>query len=147
MSWTKDEIIKQAFGEIGLAAYVFDLTPEDLEDAVRILDSMMAQWIKNGIVFDPPYPATVSPGGGSLSVATNAPPEAVAPMYYNLAVRLAPSNGKTPSPETMRNARDGYSLLAQSITIPEIQMVGMIRGAGAKTPVDPFILEDTVTGT
>mgnify|MGYP003525752305 CR=1 FL=1 len=49
MGWTKRQFVTQAFEEIGLAAYVFDLTPEQLQSALRRLDSMMASWNAKGI--------------------------------------------------------------------------------------------------
>ena len=146
MSWTKKQIIEQALAEIGIASYTFDTTADERENSLRILDTMMAEWTTRGIVFDPVYPATVNPGGGDIDDATNAPNDAVAPMYNNLALRLAPGFGKTPSNQTRADAKAGYSLIAQSIAVPCIQMVGMIRGAGAKTPIRPFIGEaDTTT--
>ena len=44
MGWTKRQFVAQAFEEIGLASYVFDLTPEQLQSALRRLDTMMAAW-------------------------------------------------------------------------------------------------------
>lgn len=144
MSWTKKQIIEQAFAEIGIASFTFDTTADERENSLRILDTMMAEWTTKGIVFTPTaYPATVNPGGGDIDAETNAPNDAVAPMYYNLALRLAPGFGKTPSNQTMLDAKSGFSLLAQAIPVPTIRMVGMIRGAGAKTPINPFIREDT----
>ena len=146
MSWTKKQIIEQAFAEIGIASFTFDTTADERENSLRILDTMMAEWTTRGIVFDPVYPATVNPGDGDIDAETNAANDAVAPMYNNLALRLAPGFGKTPSNQTKLDARSGYSLLAQAITVPCIQMTGMIRGAGAKTPIRPFIGEaDTTT--
>lgn len=146
MSWTKKQIIEQAFAEIGIASFTFDTTADERENSLRILDTMMAEWTTKGIVFAPTvYPATVNPGGGDIDAETNAPNDAVAPMYYNLALRLAPGFGKTPSNQTMLDAKSGFSLLAQAITVPTIRMVGMIRGAGAKTPINPFIREESTT--
>ena len=148
MSWTKKQIIEQAFTEIGIASFTFDTTADERENSLRILDTMMAEWTTRGIVFTPTaYPATVNPGGGSIDAETNAPNDAVAPMYNNLALRLAPGFGKAPSNQTKLDAKAGFSMLAESVTIPCIRMVGMIRGAGAKTPIRPFIREDTVTGS
>ncbi len=146
MSWTKKQIIEQAFAEIGIASYTFDTTADERENSLRILDTMMAQWTTRGIVFDPIYPATVNPGEGDIDDETNAPNDAVSAMYTNLALRVAPGFGKTPSNKTVKDAASGYSLLAQAIPIPTIQMVGMIAGAGRKTPIYPFIRRDTVTG-
>lgn len=138
-SWTKRQIINKAFAEIGLASYVFDLTADELQDALCVLDAMMAEWTARGIVFDPVYPNPVDIGGGDIDDETNAPPEANAAMYKNLALQIAPGYGKSPSPQTMKGAKSGYSLLAQAIEVPCIQMNGMIRGAGTKTPIRPFI--------
>ncbi len=145
MSWTKKQIITQAFTEIGLASYVYDLTADELQDALRILDSMMAEWTEKGIVFDPVYPNPATVGAGDIDDATNAPLSANKAMYCTLAIDLAPSFGKTPSSRTIKNAATGYSLLAETIAVPCIRMVGMIRGAGAKTPLRPFIREETIT--
>ena len=146
MTWTKGQIINKAFTEIGLASYVFDLTADEIQDALADLDAMMAQWATRGIVFDPVYPNHDNLGDSSLSAETNAPQDATRAMYTNLALDLAPGFGKTPSNKTVKDAASGYSLLAQAIPIPTVQMIGMIRGAGAKTPIRPFIREDTVTG-
>ena len=49
MSWTKRQFINAALEEIGLASYVFDIQPEELESALRRLDAMMADWNAKGI--------------------------------------------------------------------------------------------------
>jgi hypothetical protein len=48
VSWTKRDVIGQAFSEIGLASYTFDLLPEQYEGALRCLDAMIAQWENKG---------------------------------------------------------------------------------------------------
>jgi len=139
MSWTKREIIKQAFTEPGLASYAFDLSAEEMQDAMRILDAMMGFWISLGIVFDPAYPIPSTIADGNLDSDTNAPSGAVEPMYTNLAVRIASGFGKSVMPGTRSRALTGYNtLLGQSLTIPEVSMDGGIKGAGAKTPNSPF---------
>ncbi len=146
MSWSKKQIIEQAFAEIGIASYTFDTTASERENSLRLLDTMMAEWTTDGIVFDPVYPATINPGSGNIDDETNAPNDAVSAMYNNLAIRMAPGFGKTASNDTKRDAKNGYSGLMRAIPVPTVQMVGMIRGAGAKTPLRPFIREDTVSG-
>ena len=42
MGYTKRQFILAAFEEIGLAAYTFDLQPDQLESARRRLDAMIA---------------------------------------------------------------------------------------------------------
>jgi hypothetical protein len=49
MGYTKRQFISAAFEEIGLASYVFDLQPEQLQSALRRLDAMMADWNAKGI--------------------------------------------------------------------------------------------------
>lgn len=140
MSWTKREIITQAFAELGLASYVFNLTADELQDAMRRLDTMMALWTARNVIFDPVYPQPATYGAGDLDDDTNAIPEAIEPMYLNLAIRLAPSFGKAPSPDTRAAAKSGYNtLLAQYVVGAQVSLQGTIKGAGAKDPVAPFI--------
>ena len=140
MSWTKREIITQAFAEIGLASYVYNLTAEELQDAMRRLDTMMAIWTTRNIIFDPVYPQPASYGAGDLDDDTNATDAALEPMYLNLAIRLAPSFGKQPSPDTRAEAKSGYTtLLGQYVVGAQVSLRKTIKGAGAKWPLRPFI--------
>lgn len=140
MSWSKREIITQALGELGLASYVFNLTAEELQDAMRRLDTMMGLWTTRSIVFTPVYPQPATYGAGDLDDDTNAPDNALEPMYLNLAIRLAPSFGKTPSPDTRAAAKEGYTtMLGQFVTVPQVSLVKTIKGSGAKRPLYPFI--------
>lgn len=133
MSWTKRQIITQAFEEIGLAAYVFDLTPEQLDSALRRLDAMVGGWNANGVRIA--YPLPSSPQDSDLDQDTNAPDFAVEALYLGLAVRLAPGFGKVPSPETKMFADMAYSNMANQVAIPtpERQMPQTLpRGQGTK---------------
>lgn len=98
MGWTKRQFITQAFEEIGLAAYVFDLTTEQLQSALRRMDAMVAGWNSNGIRIG--YPLPSSPQDSDIDVDTGVPDFANEAIYLGLAVRLAPSFGKTVAPET-----------------------------------------------
>lgn len=143
MITTKRQIITEAFTELGLASYVHNLEPAELQGAKRRLDVMMAEWIKAGIVFDPVYPQPTDFGGGDIDDDTNAPDDAIEPMFLNLAIRLAPSYGKGAlSIDTKIAARQGYSkLLGQFVGGEELALTQTIRGAGAKRPFSPFIEE------
>lgn len=151
MGWTKRQFVEQAFEEIGLAAYVFDLTPEQLQSALRRLDAMMAGWNANGIRIGWPMPST--PEASELDVDTKVPDVANEAIYLNLGLRLAPGFGKVVSPETKSDADAAYSnLLNQTAApTPERQLPNtMPRGAGTKpwrsfnsnqfvkTPTDPL---------
>lgn len=150
MGWTKRQFVTQAFDEIGLAAYVFDLTPEQLQSALRRLDAMLASWNAKGIRLG--YPIPSSPQDSELDTETDVPDSANETIYTNLAVRLGPSFGKTVSADTKTAAKLGYDTLLSRAAMPmEQQLPGtMPAGAGSKTwrntdnpfltpPVDPLL--------
>lgn len=140
MGWTKRQVITQAFSELGLASYVYNLTASELQDAMRRLDTMMAIWTARNIVFDPVYPQPATYGAGDLDDDTNATDDALEPMYLHLAIRLGPSYGKTPSPDTRAAAKAGYTaLLGQYVLGSQVSLTKTIKGAGAKNPFSPFI--------
>lgn len=149
MPYTKREFVVAALEEIGLATYVFDAQPEQLQSALTRLDAMMANWNGKGIRLA--YPLPGSPGASSLDQNTSVPDSANEAVITNLAVRLAPSYGKTVSPDTKATARDAYNLiLSHAAMPPEMQMPDtMPAGAGNKSftlygtylnpPVDPVL--------
>lgn len=130
MAFTKRDIISQAFAEIGLAEYTFDLMPEQWQSALRRLDAMIGQWEMKGIRLG--YPIPDSYAGSSLDENSNAPDTALEALYLNLAVRLAPGYGKTPSPDTKSLASVAYkTLLGQSAQPIPMQIDNMAVPAGA----------------
>lgn len=150
MSWTKRQFVVQAFEEIGLASYVFDLSPEQMDSALRRLDSMMAAWNAKGIRLG--YPIPGNPQDSSLEEKTGVPDSANEAVYMGLAVRLAPGFGKVVSPDTKSAAKQGYDTLLSRAAMPmEQQLPGsMPAGAGNKPwckndgpfltpPVDPLL--------
>lgn len=142
MSYTKREIIEQSFNEIGLAGYVFDLSPEQLQTALRQLDSMMAMWASKGIQLG--YPVSVHPNDSQLDQDSFIPLTATEAVYLNLGVRIAPGFGKAAPQETRVLAKMAYdTLLIQGATPRERQMPEtMPRGAGQKpwrTVDNPFV--------
>lgn len=142
MSWTKRQFIEAAFEEIGLAGYVFDLQPEQLNLALRRLDAMMATWNNMGIRIS--YPLPSSPETSSLDAETNVPDRANEAVYTNLAVRLGPTVGKQVSQETKVAAKQAFNgLLNQYATPIEMQFPStMPVGAGYKRggmDASPFV--------
>lgn len=134
MSWTKRQLIIQAFEELGLAAYVSDLTPEQLESALRRMDAMVSGWSANGIRIA--YPLPSSPQLSDLDAESNIPDFAIEAIYLGLTVRSAAPFGKTLSPETKALASMAYSNMASQAVIPtpERQMPQTLpRGQGAKS--------------
>lgn len=132
MGYSKRQFVLQAFEEIGLAAYVFDLTPDQLNSAVIRLDSMMTMWNGKGIKLG--YPAPASPENTDLDAETNVPTEANDAIILALASRLAPGYGKTVSMETKTQAKIAYDMLLNAAAFPyEMQMPStMPSGAGNK---------------
>lgn len=147
MGYTKREIIDQAFEEIGLASYTFDLQPEQLESALRRLDGMMAVWNGKGIRLG--YPLPSSPSESDLADDVNVPDRAIEAMVTNLAIRLAPSLGKSLSPDTKLVARQSYAQLVSKSSSPiemQIDASSVPAGAGGKRGSDgrsPFLPEPT----
>lgn len=116
MGYTKRQFINGAFEEIGLADYVFDLSPEQLQSALRRLDAMMMEWNAQGIRLG--YPIASSPQDSDLDSDTFAPDSAWEAIITNLAIRIAPGYGKTVSPDTKISAKGAYNILLQRATFP-----------------------------
>ena len=153
MSWTKRQYIVQAFEEIGLASYVYDLQPEQLQSAARRLDSMLAVWNGKGIRLG--YPIATNPEDIDLDTETGVPDSANQAIITNLGIQLAPSFGKVISQETKVAAKDSYNGLLSRATKPiEMQLPKTTpRGAGQKSwrynnspfidpPTDPLLAGD-----
>lgn len=133
MGWTKRQYVEQAFAEIGLAGYLFDTTPEELNTALRQLDSMFAAWNAKGIRLGWPMPS--SPQNSDLDDPTEITDAAAEAIYCGLAVRIAPSFGKTISPTTAFLAKQAYDQLLAIAGAPlERQFPRNVpAGAGNKT--------------
>jgi hypothetical protein len=133
MAYTKRDIVNQAFSEIGMADYVFDLQPEQLNNALRQLDMMMATWNGKGIRIG--YPLPSSPGGSDLDEVTGVTDMALEAMYLNLAIRISSGYGKTVSPDTKLAAKFAYSQLLSKSALPIEMQIGnqtVPSGAGNK---------------
>lgn len=150
MGWTKRQYIEQAFVEIGLAGYVFDLTPEEMQTALRQLDSMLASWNGRGIRLAWPMPS--SPQISDLDDPTDVTDAANEAIYCGLAVRIAPTFGKAVGGQTQFFAKQGYDLLLSLAAqpIPKQLPQTMPAGAGNKPwrindspfirpPIDPLL--------
>lgn len=137
MSYTKRQFVESAFAEIGLASYVWDLTPEQMQEACRRLDVMMAGWYARGIKVG--YPISVTPDNSSLDSETNVPSVATEAIITNLAIRLGPQYGKQIPPETKSTAKNAYDSLLLFMASPiELQFPSTLPiGAGNKRVLLP----------
>jgi hypothetical protein len=133
MSFTKQQIVEEAFGELALHGFVFTLDADTLDSAKRRLDMMLAMWNGKGIRLGYPIPST--PDASNLDDDSNLPDWAVEPIVSNLAVRLAAGYGKQIAPTTAMVAKDGYDMLAARFAMPqEVPLpTRMPVGAGNKT--------------
>jgi hypothetical protein len=132
MGYSKRQFVQAAFEEIGLATYAFDLQPQQFESALRRLDAMMAEWNAKGIRLG--YPIPGSPEDSDLDSESEVPDSANEAIITNLAIRIAPSYGRTPMPETKITAKTAYNTLLSRATMPPEQQFpsGLPRGAGWK---------------
>jgi len=137
--WTKKQIIEQAFEEIGLASYVFDITADQLESALRRLDLMVASWQARNIQIGYPLPA--SPGNSNIDEEIQTSLNNNEALVLNLAVRLAPAYGKSVSPDTKATAKLLYDQLLIEAAMPyEQQFVRTLPlGAGYKRTDQVFV--------
>jgi len=133
MSYTKRQFVEAALEEIGLADYVFDLSPEQLQSAVRRMDAMMAAWNAAGIRLG--YPLTSNPDNTDLDTVTAVPDSANEAIILNLALRLSPSYGKAIALPTSAAARMAYNTLLSRAAMPaEMQFPQTLPvGAGQKS--------------
>lgn len=133
MGWTKRQLVQQAFEELGLASYFFDLNPEQIESAMRRMDAMIAGWNANGVRINYTLPA--SPQDSDLDSDSGVPDFANEAIYLGLSVRLGPSLGKQVSQETKMFADMAYNNMANQVVTPvhERQLPReMPRGQGTK---------------
>lgn len=149
MSWTKRQLVLQAFEEIGYAYYAYDLQPEQLQAGLRRLEAMMGTWNGRGIRLG--YPLSTDPDVAELDTDSNVPSSANEAVYSNLALAIAPIVGKTASAETKKTARSAYLEVLSRFTKPQEQQMPstMPSGAGNKPwrqdtpflepPVDPLL--------
>jgi hypothetical protein len=137
--WTKRQIIEQAFEEIGLASYVFDITADQLQSALRRLDLMVASWQARNIQIGYPLPA--SPENSNIDEEIQTSLNNNEALVLNLAVRLAPAYGKSLSPDTKATAKLLYDQLLIEAAMPYEQqfMRTLPLGAGFKRTDQVFV--------
>ncbi len=128
MAWTKLDIIREAYSEIGKADYEFDLHPEDLQTGLRRLDGMMASW---GGLFGVRIGYSGGDGMGDVNASAEVPDWAVEALYLNLAIRIAPSFGKTVSAETRAAAKQALDgVMRRTVPHTPRSFAGSYGGAG-----------------
>lgn len=127
MAWTKLDIIRQAYAEIGRPSYDFDIAPEELQAALRQLDAMLALWggtqgIRIGF--------SGGDGFGDIGVSAEVPDWSYEALYLNLALRLGASFGKSPMPMTILNAKLALDGVRARCLVPATRSLSGYGGAG-----------------
>lgn len=134
MSYTKNQLIQAALSEAGLSSYAFDLSADQLAQAVARLDSMMAEWNARGLRLG--YPIAASPSTVNLADDSNLPDWAWEAVITNLAIRLGPAYGKALGPDTKANARHSLNTVMARAAMPsQMQLSALPKGAGTKGDV------------
>lgn len=141
-SWTKQQLVDQAFAEIGLPVEVYNVGADQMARALNRLDAMMATWYGAGIHVG--YALASNPGDSALEAESGLADITVEAVYLNLAIRLAPGRGKMVSPELRTSANQAYATLEKAAAAPVQQQFrnNLPLGAGNKTwryNGDPFM--------
>lgn len=126
----KRGIVEDAFAEIGLAPYIFDLTVGMLQRALRRLEAMVAEWdATDHIRFG--YPLSTNP---DLDDVIDLPASVEGALVTNLAVIIAPGHGKVVSSDTTKAANRSRKAMANLFgsSIPERNVRALPTGAGDK---------------
>lgn len=134
MSYTKRQLVEDAYAELALAGYVFDLQPEEMQWGLRRLDAMMARLIAAGMSV--PY-AVSGINDSDLDQDSGLPLGFVEAIYLELAQSLAAGKGKNLMPSSVSRAymamQDVRNILAMSAVREQQQVSWMPRGAGSKS--------------
>lgn len=134
MAWTKRLLVQKAYGDLGLAAYAFDLSPDEMEDGVLTMDAMMASWEAEGIRLG--YQATLDPLSADPDQDSGLPDWANTAVYKNLAIQQASAFGKAVNPSlavAAKRAFDAMVGLLAANNVPQMQFKGNLPiGAGWK---------------
>jgi len=129
MSWSKQEIINESFSELALQGYVFNVGPDELQGALRRLDTMMATWNGKGIRLGYPVPSTAD--GSTLDQDSGLPDWAIEAAYMNLAIRIAAGYGKQITQTTAAAAKTALDVVMQRMAMPAEQQMPSTMPIGA----------------
>lgn len=144
MGWTKGQIVDDMFGELALAGYDFDITPDEKQAALRKLDTMMLTWYGEGLQIG--YLFGLTPDDSDLDQDSGLPGLAVEAAVLNGAMRLAAGKGKALAASTKsaaKAAKDSVVMWVARSQVQEQQLpCGTPAGAGNRPwrqTVNPFL--------
>ena len=114
MTLTNRKLIESAYRAVGLNAAIFDLTPDDLQNALDDLGPMLAGWAKKGI--------RISYAGGGIEDESGIPDYAVEAVTLNFGIKLGEQLGKQIAPNASGNAKRAYNdLLTATAQTPNVR--------------------------
>jgi len=126
---TKLQLVENAYEELALAGYVFDLEPEELDFGLRKLETQMASMAAQDFNVGYAFGSDINSESGLPLIAEEA-------VYLGLAINLAASKGKDVRPTTKTNARRAMASLSAFVARSQVQQQQypgtMPRGAGNK---------------
>lgn len=112
---TGTALVLRAGKKIGAHSIANPMDPNDIADSARTLNSMLHQWLSDGI--DIGFTPIDLPGE-----EVNEPPDTTNAIINNLAIQLAPEFDTPVSPQLQANADGNFfkiKELYEVITIPE----------------------------
>ena len=123
---TKKDVINMALAQIGIASYEFDVTPDEYNIALKMLDAMFSTWAGLGF-----WAGYLQCYDGDITEPMYIPDVYFEAAYTNLAIRLAPSYGTIPSPQLAAVANQSYSMLMQQAAMIPVQVFGPTTPVGS----------------
>lgn len=139
--YTKGAIISLAHELCGIAGFEFELEPDEIASALRVLDLMMAEHPFNLMGYNSTLPPSLpEDASGLLDIDVPA-------AYHYLAIRIAASKGKTLAAPVPAQAMMTYnSASSRYAVVPRMPIAdNTVRGSGAafnRSITWPFINAD-----
>lgn len=144
MGWTKRDLVTEAYAELALHGYIYDLDAEELAFAQRRLDTFMATQTARGVHVG--YAMQADPSADGLDTDSGLQLWAVEPVYLKLAQRIAAGKGKALPVSSIKAANEAWAALLSKLAREQVGRqqfaTGTPRGAGSKPwrkTHDPFI--------
>lgn len=131
--WTKQQIVQEAFGELALQGFVFNVGPDEMVSALRRLDLFMATMQAKKLFLTYAFPANPS-DGSQLDDPSGLPDSDIEAVVLNLAPRIAGNFGKTMAPSSLATAKAALDtvMIAAAQPLQVAYPSTMPRGAGNK---------------
>jgi hypothetical protein len=147
VSYTRRAIVEQAYAELALSGWTWDLSPGEMLWASQRLDMMLGAWDGEGIRLGMPIANSDMPP--SLDDQSGCPAWAIEAVVLGLAVRLAAGKGKALSVQTTQRADSSMRSMRVRSAIPQPMAFpgGVPVGAGNHGTFTSGVPRDTLPVT